>query len=359
MTIYRKRILSYLPKTAYPGQIFERFSKVYNERMSGTRKIRWGLIGCGDISRKRVAPALREISECELFAVNRARPELAEEFAIEFGARRWYSDWRELIADREIDAVYIATPVYLHAEQTVAAAEAGKQVLCEKPMALNVAECDRMIDSCQANGVKLSIAYYRHFYPVISRIKHLIAAGEIGRPVIAQINAFEMFNPAPDDTRHWFVKKTQAGGGPMMDFGCHRIEVLINIFGEILKTQSDLGQVLFDREVEDLAIASFEFSNKTRGILTVTHAAFESQDTLDIFGSLGSLHVPVLNRGELRLKTKIGERYEWHPPHANIHQPLIEDFTHAVLDNRQPHVTGEMGREVARIEENIYASSLK
>jgi predicted dehydrogenase len=327
--------------------------------MTETRKIRWGLIGCGDISRKRVAPALRDISGCELVAVNRARSELAEEFAVEFGARRWYSNWRELISDREIDAIYVATPVYLHAEQTIAAAGAGKHILCEKPMAMNVAECDRMIDTCRSNGVKLSIAYYRHFYPVISRIKQLIALGEIGTPVVAQINAFEMFNPLPGEPRQWFVRKEQAGGGPMMDFGCHRIEILINIFGEILKTQSDLGQILFDREVEDLAIAQFEFKNKTRGMLTVTHAAFESQDTLAIFGSRGSIHVPVLKRGELRLKTKIGERYEWHPPHANIHQPLIEDFTDAVLDNREPHVTGEMGREVARIEENIYASNFK
>ena len=327
--------------------------------MTETRKIRWGLIGCGDISRKRVARAFLDIPECELLAVNRARPELAEEFAVEFGARRWYSDWRELIADREIEAVYVATPVFLHATQTIAAAEAGKHVLCEKPMAMNVAECDLMIDACRANGVNLSIAYYRHFYPVISRIKQLIASGEIGTTVIAQINAFEMFNPLPGEPRHWFVRKEQAGGGPMMDFGCHRIELLINILGGILTTQSDLGKILFDREVEDLAIACFEFGNKTRGILTVTHAAYESQDTLDIFGSLGSLHVPVLNRGELRLKTKIGERYEWHPPHANIHQPLIEDFTRAVIDNRQPRVTGEMGREVARIEEDIYASNFK
>src|SRR5262245_65615322 len=116
--------------------------------MIETRKIRWGLIGCGDISRKRVAPALRDCSECELVAVNRARPELAQEFAGEFGAKRWYNDWRELIGDHEIDAVYIATPVYLHAEQTIAAAEAGKHVLCEKPMAMNVAEWDRMIDIC-------------------------------------------------------------------------------------------------------------------------------------------------------------------------------------------------------------------
>ncbi len=318
--------------------------------------LRWGLIGCGDISRKRVAPALRDLAECELVAVNRARAELARQFAEEFGAKRWYSDWRELIADDEIDAVYIATPVYLHAEQTVAAAEAGKHVLCEKPMAMNTSECDRMIAACEANGVKLCIAYYRHFYPVIHRAKEIIASGEIGQPVIAQINAFERFNPQPGEDRHWFVTREQSGGGPMMDFGCHRIEVLMNIFGPIRSTTSVVGSVLFDREVEDTAIATFAFEVGLRATLTVTHAAFESQDTLDIFGSEGSIHIPALNRGQMRIRTAEGEREETHPPHANIHQPLIEDFTRAVLDDREPKVGGVIGREVARIEEEIYES---
>jgi len=127
----------------------------------------WGLIGCGDISRKRVAPALRDSPLCELKAVSRAKAELAEAFAREFRAQRWFADWRELLEDHEIDAVYVATPVHLHAEQTIAAANAGKHVLCEKPMALTVAECDRMIDACRTNNVKLGVAYYRHFYPVV------------------------------------------------------------------------------------------------------------------------------------------------------------------------------------------------
>ena len=301
-----------------------------------------------------------ELDTCELVAVNRARVELAESFAREFGVRRWHADWRGLIADAEVDAVYIATPVYLHAEQTIAAAEAGKHVLCEKPMAMNVAECDRMIAACRASGVKLGIAYYRHFYPVVQRAKAIIAAGEIGKPVVAQINAFERFNPQPGEDRHWLLEKSKAGGGPMMDFGCHRIEVLMNLFGEIRRTKSLTGRALFDREVEDTSIACFqiesgEFASGLQAVLTVTHAALESQDTLDIFGSEGSLHVPALNRGELRVKTSAGERTEQHPPHANIHLPLIEDFALAVLENREPKVGGAIGREVARIEEEIYA----
>lgn len=319
-------------------------------------KVRWGLIGCGDISRKRVAPALRDLESCELVAINRSRAELAESFAHEFGARRWHRDWRDLIADAEVDAVYVSTPVYLHAEQTIAAAKAGKNVLCEKPMAMNPVECDQMIAACQGNGVKLGIAYYRHFYPVVLRIKELIAAGEIGKPVLAQINAFERFNPQPGHDRYWLLEKSKAGGGPMMDFGCHRIEVLMNLFGSISRTASMVGSTLFEREVEDTCIASLEFESRLQAVLTVSHASFESQDTLDIYGSEGSLHVPALNRGELRIKTAAGERTELYPPYANIHQPLIEDFTRAVIENREPKVGGLIGREVARIEEIIYAA---
>lgn len=320
------------------------------------QKLNWGLIGCGDISRKRVAPALRDLDDCELVAVNRANAALAEEFAQAFGARRWYRDWRELLADDEVQAVYIATPVSLHAAQTIAAAEAGKHVLCEKPMAMDVAECDRMIAACAANGVKLGIAYYRHFYPVIQRVKEILAAGTLGTPVLAQVNAFEWFNPAPGEPRYWFVQKEFAGGGPMMDFGCHRIEVLLNLLGPIANVHSSVGQVLFEREVEDTAVAVFDFASHARAVLSVTHAAWQSQDTLTIFGSAGSLHIPALNQGVLHVKTPNGEHSEAHPPHANIHQPLLADFTHAVLADQLPAVGGEIGREVARLEELIYAA---
>jgi predicted dehydrogenase len=321
------------------------------------KKLRWGLIGCGDISRKRVAPALNDLENCELVAVSRARAELAEAFAREFGAARWYAGWRELLADDEVEAVYIATPVSLHAEQTIAAAEAGKHVLCEKPMAMGVAECDRMVAACQAHGVRLGVAYYRHFYPAVARIKDLIAAGEIGRTVLAQVNAFERFDPAPGHPRRWFVERKLAGGGPMMDFGCHRIEVLMNLLGPVAGVHGFTASVLFEREVEDTAAALLRFAGGARGMLTVTHAAVEAQDTLDIFGSEGSIHVPVLNQGTVRIKSAGGERSESHTPHPNIHQPLIDDFARAVLEGREPKVGGSIGREVARVEEEIYRGS--
>ena len=321
------------------------------------RKVRWGLIGCGDISRKRVAPALRDLPSCDLVAVNRANFTLAEEFAKEFGARRWYQDWRDLLNDPEIEAVYIATPVYLHREQTIAAAEKGKHVLCEKPMALKAADCDVMISACQANHVKLGVAYYRHFYPVLARVNELLSRGAIGDLSLAQINAFEHFNPKVGEPRYWFVQKDLAGGGPMMDFGCHRIEVLLHLCGAIEKTLGLTTTVMFEREVEDTAVAIFQFENKAIGMLTVTHTAFENQDTLDLFGSKGSLRIPHLNQGKLIIRTPNGDSIEILPPDNNLHSPLIDDFTSAVLSDQQPKVDGAIGKMVALIEEQIYNRS--
>ena len=320
------------------------------------KKLGWGLIGCGDIARKRIAPALRDLDSGDLIAVSRARPELAKAFAEEFGARKWFGTWQELLSDSDVEAVYITTPVHLHAEQTIAAAEAGKQVLCEKPLAMNTSECDRMIAACHANKVTLGVAYYRHFYPVIERTKEIIQSGEIGEPVLAQINAFEYFNPQTEHPRHWLLERNRSGGGPMFDFGCHRIEVLANILGPITKVKAITSNVLFDREVEDTATALFQFERGTSGVLSVTHAAREAQDTLEIFGSRGSIHVPVLNTGMMQVSSDAGERVETHAPDANLHAPLIRDFAEAVMNHREPAVTGDVGRMVATIEEQIYQS---
>ena len=318
--------------------------------------VHWGLIGSGDIARKRIAPALRDLASCTLDAVCRGRPELAESFAQEFGAPRWYATTAELLADPLIDAVYIATPVRLHAALAIAAAEAGKHVLCEKPMAMTVAECDDMIAACRSSGVTLGVAYYRHCYPVIARIRSILASGDIGVPVLAQVNAFEYFNPPPEHPRHWLVVRQQSGGGPMFDFGCHRIEVLLDLLGPVRGVTSMVGNVAFTRDVEDTAIAVLEFERGGYATLTVTHAAREPQDTLTIFGTEGSIHVESLNAGVMRVRRGSHDQVESLPPHTNLHQPLIEDFAAAVLAKRAPTVPGEIGRAVAVVEERIYAA---
>jgi predicted dehydrogenase len=316
----------------------------------------WGLIGAGDIVRKRVAAALRDGSGCELAAVSRARAELVEPFAREVGAKRRYSRWPDLVADPGIDAVYVATPVHLHAAQTIAAAEAGKHVLCEKPMAMDAAECDRMIAACRAAGVTLGIAYYRRFYPVVARVKQMIDSGAIGTPVFAQMTAFEPFDPRPGDGRSWLIDRSRSGGGPMADFGCHRIELLSHLLGPISRVTSIVSTIVLRRDVEDTAAALLQFERGPTGIVAVTHAAAERQDTLDLFGSRASIRIAALNSGNMIVRIDgAAERAESHPPPSNTHLPLIEEFVESVRAGRAPAVDGQVGRSVAAVQDAIYA----
>jgi len=319
------------------------------------KKVRWGLIGCGDIARKRVATALQDQRNSELIAVSRADYSKADAFAREFGARQWHADWRDLVKNPEIDAVYIATPVNLHAEQTTAAAAQGKHILCEKPMAMSLIECERMITACQSASVKLGIAYYRRFYPVINRIKQLIREGDLGEVSLLQMNAFEYFDRRPGEPRDWLLQKQKSGGGPMMDFGCHRIEVMLNLLGPITRVKSMLSaKRLRPRDVEDTAVALMQFVGGAMGLLSVTHASFINQDTLHIYFTRGMLGVEMLNDGLLRIIDTAGERYEAHPPHKNLHVPLVQDFVRAVLTDTQPESNGECGLEVSRVLQSIY-----
>ena len=320
-----------------------------------TGRVGWGLIGCGDIAARRVAAALRDAPGSELVTVSRARAELAEAFARAQGARRSHADWRDMVRDPEVAAVYVATPVRWHAEQAVAAAEAGRHVLCEKPMALDAAECGRMIAAARANGVRLGVAYYRHHYPVIARLRELLSSGALGRPVFARAECFERFDAAPDHPRGWFLRRSESGGGPMMDFGCHRLEVLLDLLGPVRAVAASLSNVLFrEREVEDTCVARLDFESGAAAVVTVTHAAAERRDSFELVGTEASAHVPVLNEGRLRLVTPAGTNEEQHPPHANLHQPLVEDFVRAVREGRDPAVSGEAGREVSRVLDVIY-----
>ncbi|MBN2783189.1 MAG: hypothetical protein JXR25_00045, partial [Pontiellaceae bacterium] len=147
--------------------------------------------------------------------------------------------------------------------------------------------------------------------------------------------------------------------GPMMDFGCHRIEVLMDLFGAVSEVQSQLLNLHFEREVEDTACASILFENRVHAVLRVSHAVQEARDTLETCGTKGTIRVPVLNEGSLYVKTEAGERTERHPPHPNFHLPLIENFTAAVIEGNEPIVNGATGKGVTEILDRIYERAWK
>jgi predicted dehydrogenase len=299
---------------------------------------------------------LRDAPSSRLVAVSRRQADKAEAFARQFGAQRWHASWEDLVRDRDVDAVYVATPVHLHATMTVAAAAAGKHVLCEKPMALTVPECDRMIGGAAAGGLKLGIAYYRRFYPLVRRVEELLADGAIGDVVAVRVDAFEAFNPGPEHPRRWLVEKDKSGGGPMFDFGCHRLELLMHLLGPVGAVHGLTARSALGREVEDTATAVLRFAGGALATVTVTHATAESRDAVDVCGTKGSLHVPRLNGPELRVRRAGVETTEHHPAPSNLHQPLVDQFVRAVVEGGEPAVDGRTGREVNRLLAEIYGA---
>jgi len=316
--------------------------------------IRWGLLGAGDIAHKRVARAIIDAPHSALTAACRRDEAKLREFCRVFGVERAYFKDEDLISDPDIDAVYVATPVDLHLPQTVAAAAHGKHVLVEKPMARTSAECDLMIAACRTQGVKLGVAYYRRFYPIVLRLKEILAAGEIGRPMaIAACTATSLSIP-PGAGSAWRVVPEQSGGGSLMDVGSHRINLFLDMFGEVAEVKAFCHTLAGDYQGEDCASLILRFQSGAHGSLQCFFSTLANADEFAIVGTKGRLLANPLNGSKLIVDLGTQERVEEHPPPANLHGPLVEDFVKAILEDRPPRVDGEEGRLTNEVMEWAY-----
>jgi predicted dehydrogenase len=318
------------------------------------RVLQWGIIGCGDIVRRRVGPALKSLPGCAIAGVARRDPNRLDGCCGELQAGRGFADWRELVRDDAIDAVYIATPVRAHCEQVLAALEHGKHVLCEKPLGMDAEECRQMRAASRRSAAVLGVAYYRHYYPAVLRMKAIIESGEIGDVLLVTTVACETFRPAQDHPRRWILDKSRAGGGSLMDFGCHRIEVLFHLLGNEIAAGGVGGHIYRDHDVEDTATVAIRFENGANGVVSVTRGGTLAQDVVCIQGTRGVVRVDNLNGGWLTVTGDTGTRQETLPCHANPHLPLIEAFCNAVREKRPPDVDAETGWRVQRIIDAVY-----
>ncbi|MEO2022130.1 MAG: Gfo/Idh/MocA family oxidoreductase [Pirellulaceae bacterium] len=316
--------------------------------------IRWGILGCGDVARRRVATAIQQNPQSTLEAVCRRDPGKLENFRKDFDVPRGYSDAQQLLADPEIDAVYIATPVYLHQQQAVAAANQGKHVLVEKPMAMSVAECDTMIEACQQNEVKLGVAYYRRFYPVIERLAQVIASGEIGQPLSVTAVTATAFTFSPGDDGYWRVLMEQGGGGALMDIGSHRIDLFQYLFGPISEVSGFTSTLVADYQADNCTTLTMRFESGLHAVLQCYFGAVIDPDEFTVMGTAGRLTVSPLNGGQLVVQSATGQREETAPPVENFNTPLIDDFVTAIQDDREPGISGLQGRATNQVMEAAY-----
>ncbi len=292
--------------------------------------LNWIVVGIGDISIRRVIPAIQAEPRSRLYGLVTHDPAKAAPFS----ARVW-SSLDEALLDPAVQCVYVATPVFLHAPQSIASLRAGKHVICEKPMAMNEAEARSMAQAAKESGKVLGVAYYRRSYPKVKRAKELLGAGAIGRPVLAELSCHGWFDGT--GARSWLVDPAKAGGGPLFDIASHRIDVLNYLFGQPLRVTGQLSNVVHHYPVEDNATVMIDYASGVRGIVDVRWHSMITRDECRIRGTDGEMEMTPLNGPDLVYPG----RHENLPAHANLHYPMMENFAGAVMDGSDLLASGE------------------
>ena len=252
-------------------------------------KVRWGVIGAGGIADRRTIPGMMLCDNAELVAVMEINMELAKKCRAKWNCKRAYDSEAALLADPEIDAVYIASPVFLHAKQAMAAADAGKHILIEKPLAMTSEEGQKVVEYCRSKGVKIAAGLMMRFGAYVQAMKKAVAEGKIGKPVsgYAQFTCWY-----PDMPGNWRQSKKNGGGGAMMDMGVHCIDLMQYILGTKVKQVAAFHDTLsFQYEVEDSSTVLLRMEN---GAQCVVQSNFNIPDEaakwrVELFGDRGRL----------------------------------------------------------------------
>jgi predicted dehydrogenase len=320
-------------------------------------QVRWGIIGCGEVTEVKSGPALQKVGGSELVAVMRRTGEKARDYARRHGVPRWYDDAEALLHDPDVNAIYVATPPSSHAEYVIRAAQAGKPVYVEKPMALNYGECVAMIEACHAAGVPLFVAYYRRALPRFLKVKELVETGAIGEVRFVSVALYypPREGDRQSDTLPWRVRPEVAGGGHFFDLGSHQLDLLDDVFGPIVSARGFVANQAGLYPAEDVVAADFAFGSGVlgSGIWCFTVSEASRTERTEIVGSRGRISFSFFEPAPIRLETAEGvEAFEFSPP-QHIQQPLIQTVVDELRGQGRCPSTGSSAARTSRIMDEI------
>jgi predicted dehydrogenase len=333
-------------------------------------KVGVGIIGSQFISTIH-AEGLRASPQAEVVAVASARAERARAFAERFGIPRHFDDYRRLLALPEVDMVVIGAPNDLHCPMTVAAAAAGKHVVVEKPLCLNLEEADRMIATCREAGVKLMYAEELCFAPKYVRLKQLLDSGALGRPTL--VKQAEKHD-GPHAAHFWDV--TRSGGGVTMDMGCHAVQFFRWMLGgaAIRSVYAQMDTLVHGEKTrgDDNALLILEFDG---GVVALAEESWTKlggmDDRAEVYGSKGVAYADLLHGNSIetystagydyaveKAGSTVGWSFTMYEENWNYGFPQeMAHFVDCVQNDRPPRVTGEDGRAVLEAIFAAYASA--
>lgn len=321
------------------------------------QELGWGVIGIGNIVQSTIAPAMVAEPGCNLVASVSRDQGRADDFAAKFGAGFAYTDYEEMLANPEVEAVFIATPNGQHSDQVVAAAQAGKHVLCDKPLAINVAGAERAVAACREADVKLGVNFHYRHLPWVKDVTRMIGDGVIGDVQVVHLEV----GSGTRTYDNWRADPRMAGLGSIHNVGIHGLDYL----RVILDSEPTEVMAMFDRapgsgSVEMLALVMLRFENGAMVYCNLNETVATPQNDIAIYGSGGRMVGTAFTRsrsdGQLAVLTGDGETVIDYPA-PEAHRLSVAAFTQAVLTDRQPDASGLDGLISAQVCEAISRSA--
>jgi predicted dehydrogenase len=327
--------------------------------MPQNQKIRWGVLGYARIARENLIPAMQRSSNSEFYAIASREESKLAECRARFNGAKTYRGYDELLHDSEVDVVYIPLPNSLHREWAVKAAAKGKHVLCEKPIALNAAECREMIAACAANKVQLMEAFMYRYTDRTRKVLDVLKSGVLGEiKFVGSTFRFLLANPAS------IKLKPELGGGALYDVGCYPVNFVGMVADQIAgKAGSSLPESISAQNVRTNGVDMI-FSALMKypsGLIASLNCGFNAQKRIfsEIIGAKGALEIPDTffdNAGVLTL-TVGGERREISVEQSDRYRFEVEDFAAAVLSNRAPHFSLVETQRNMEVMDRLFAAS--
>lgn len=317
--------------------------------------IKIGIIGCGRIAQTRHIPEYAANANAELYGFFDVNQQRAKSLADQYGGRV-YSSYEELLKDPEIDVVSVMTPNYTHAEISIAALYAGKHVLCEKPMAVTLKECEAMVRAAEVSGKKLMIGQNQRLTPAHKKVKSLIEEGRIGE-VLSFSTVFAHAGTESwsiDGQNSWFTDKTKSCFGALADLGIHKTDLMIYLTGvKFVKASAVLGTL--DKKdndgnvisVDDNAFCTFIGENGCIGTMRASWTNYgREENATSVYGTKAAVHIYRSKEHTVEVEYKDGtvEYFDMDSIQTNDNQTasgMIDAFMDSILYDREPEISAE------------------
>ncbi len=323
-----------------------------------TKRLKWGVIGLGKFSENAIIPALLNVNKAKLVSVYSKSSSRAKSIAEKYSVQNHF-DNLEAFLKSDIDAVYIGSANNDHHAHVLAAARAGKHILCDKPLALTAEQAEQMVAVCKENNVLFAVNYVFRFHPLIEKAKELIEKQTIGK--LLSINANFNINYPPDD--NFRFRKTLSGGGVLRDLGTHMIDVFRFLNGEVEPVSCVLDNLLYRIEVEDYASGLLRFEKGGFAYFCVSSNCAKAFNRIELLGTKGSINIEnvVGNRFSSAKMTILleGERKLAFRKRANKLHRALKSITLSFIKHTDPRVTGEDGLINMKIMEQLEAHAAK